>query len=130
MLDHVSKEQVELPPTTENSTGVFYLPHHAVKKERCGKIKWRIVFDETSREGNGPSLNDVLGMGPNLLPEVLTTLLRFRRHPVAIIGDILQAFLQLSLDRTDRDLTRFLWYRISEDDKGHRYTTNEVLTYR
>jgi len=32
------KEQVELAPTTENSTGVFYLPHHAVKKERRGKI--------------------------------------------------------------------------------------------
>ena len=107
MLDHVSKEQVELPPTTENSTGVFYLPHHAVKKERCGKIKWRIVFDETSREGNGPSLNDVLGMGPNLLPEDLATLLRFRGYRVAIIVDI-QALLQLSLDRTDRDLTRLL----------------------
>jgi hypothetical protein len=30
MLDHLVKEQLELAPTTENSTGVFYLPHHAV----------------------------------------------------------------------------------------------------
>jgi len=35
-LDQLVKEQVELAPTTENSTGVFYLPHHAVK-ERRGK---------------------------------------------------------------------------------------------
>ena len=117
MLDHVRKEQVELAPTTENSTGVFYLPHHAVKKERRRKIKWRIVFDASSSEGNSPSLNDVLGMGPNLIPEVLETLLRFRGHPMAIIGDIQQAFLQLSLDGTDRDLTR---YRNSEDAKGNR----------
>ena len=69
-------------------------------------------------------------MGPNLLPEELATVLHFRGNPVAIIGDIQQALLQLSLDRTDRDLTRFLWYRNSEDDKGNRYITNEVVTYR
>jgi hypothetical protein len=130
MLDHVVKEQVELAPTTENSTGVFYLPHHAVKKVRRGKVKWRIVFDASSSDYNSPSLNDVLEMGPNLLPEVLAILLRFRGHPVALIGDIQQAFLQLSLDRKDRDLTRFLWYRISKDDKGNHYTTHEVVTYR
>jgi hypothetical protein len=55
MLDHVVKQQVEPVPTTEESTGVFYLPHHAVKKEGCGKIKWRIVFDASSSEGNIPS---------------------------------------------------------------------------
>jgi len=53
-------------------------------------------------------LNDVLEMGPKLLPEVLATLLRFRGHPVAVICDIQQAFLQLSLDRKDRDLISFL----------------------
>jgi hypothetical protein len=64
--DHVVK-QVEIAPTTENSTGVFYLPHHVAKKERRGKIKWRIAFDASSSEGHRPSLNDVLEMGPNLL---------------------------------------------------------------
>ena len=117
------KEQVEPAPTSENSSGIFYLPHHAVKKERRGKIKWRIVFDASSSEDNSPSLNDVLEISPNLLPEGLATLLRFRGHLVAVIGDIQQAFLQLSLDR-------FLWYRISKNDKGNPYTTNEVVTYR
>jgi hypothetical protein len=60
MLDHVVRQQVELAPTTEESTGVFYLPHHAVKKESRGKIKWTIVFDASSSEGNNPSLNGVL----------------------------------------------------------------------
>lgn len=121
---------MELAPTTENSTGVFYLTHHAVKKQRRRKIKWRIVFVSSSQEGNSLSLNDVLGMGPNLLPEVLATLLRFHGHLVAIICDIQQAFLQLSLDRKDSDLTSFLWYKNSEDDKDNRYTTNELVTCR
>ena len=75
-------------------------------------------------------LNDVLEMGPNLIPEVLANLLRFHGHPAAVIGDMQQAFLQLSLDLKDRDLTNFLWYRISKDDIGKRYTTNEGVTYR
>jgi len=69
-------------------------------------------------------------MGANLLPEVLATLLRFRQRPVAIVGDIQQAFLQLSLVKEDKDLTSFFWYNISQDDKGNHYTTQEVVSYR
>jgi hypothetical protein len=130
MLDHVVKQYLELEPTMEKSTGVFYLPHHLVKNERRGKLKWRNVFDASSSEVNSPSLIDVLGIGPNLLPEVLAALLRFRLLPVAIIGHTQQAFLQLSLDRKDRNLTSFLRYRISQHDKGDYYTTNEVVEYR
>jgi hypothetical protein len=36
----------------------------------------------------------------------------------------------LLLDEADRDLTRFLWYKISQDDKGNYYTTDEVATFR
>jgi len=108
MLHCAVKLQVELAPTTEESSGMFYLPHNAVKNERRGKVKWRIVFDTSSSEGDRPSLNDALEMGPNLIRDVLATLLRFREQPVAIIGDIQQAFLQLSLERKDRYLTSFL----------------------
>jgi hypothetical protein len=130
MLDHVVRQHVELEPTMAKSTGVFYLPHHLVKKERRGKLKWRIVFVVSSSEVNSPTYIDVLEMGPNLLPEALAALLQIRRYPVAIIGHIQQAFLQLSLDRKDRNVTSFLSYRISQDYKGGYYTTNEVVEYR
>jgi len=121
------KEQVELAPTTKNSTELFYLPHHVVKKECRGKIKWRIVFDVSFSEDNNPSLNDVLEMGPNIFPEVLTILLRIRGQPV---GNKCRhpTSSPLTLDRKDRDPTRFVWYRISQYDKGNRYTTNEMVT--
>ena len=57
-------------------------------------------------------------------------LLRFRVHHTAIISDITQAFLQLALDEKERDLTRFFWYRITQDTGGHYHTTDEVMTYR
>jgi hypothetical protein len=109
---------------------MYYLPHYAVKREKCGDAKWKIVFDGSSHGDHAPPLNDALEMGPNLLPEILATLFRFRLYPVGIIGDISQAFLQLSLDKNDRDLTRFLWYHVTADDEGNYDTTGDVMTYR
>ena len=70
-----------------------------------------------------------LKMGPSLLPEIFATLLRFRLNPMAIVGEIQQAFLQLQLDE-DRDLTRFFWYRVTRNDGGNYSTTDEVIYYR
>jgi len=112
MLDYIQCGQVEpVGPSEEQDT--FYLPHHAVSKGKRGDTKWRIVFDASSHEKGAPSLNDTLEMGPNLLPEILAILLRFRFNPVAFVGDIHPAFLQLRLDEKDRDLTRFFWYRVT-----------------
>jgi len=41
-----------------------------------------------------------------------------------------QAFLQLSLNRRDRDLTRFFWYRIIKDEDENYDTTRKIKTYR
>jgi len=88
MLDYIRKEQVEIATSGEETTDEFYLPHHALKREKRGEEKWTIVFDGSSHEDNAQSLNDALEVGPNLLPEILATLLRFRLYPVGIIGDI------------------------------------------
>jgi hypothetical protein len=97
MLDYIKKGQVEIVPSEEGTVDKFYLPHHAVKKEKRGETGWKIVFDGSSHEHHVTSLSEALEMGPNLLPEILSTLLRFRLYPVGIIGDIGQAFLQPSL---------------------------------
>ena len=101
-----------------------------MKKERLWNIKWRIVFDASSIEGNSHFLHDVLEMGLKVFPEVLATLLRFRGNPVSVIGDIKQAYIQLSLDPRDRDLTSSFRHRIFKDDKGNRYSIHAVVTYR
>jgi hypothetical protein len=130
MLDYIIKEQVEVAPPDGTSEHVFYLPHHAVKKKKNNTTKWRIVFDASSHERGFPSLNDALEMGPNLLPEILATLLRFRLHRKAVVCDGSQAFLQLSLHENDRNLTRFFWYRLERDHDGHHHTTSDVIVYR
>ena len=57
---------MEAAPAENPTNTVFYLPHQAAKKEKYGKIKWRIVFDASSHESNAHSLNEVLEMGPNI----------------------------------------------------------------
>lgn len=37
-------------------------------------------------------------------------LLRFRDHEIAVLADIRKAFLQIEINKKDRDLFRFLWY--------------------
>lgn len=96
IVDYVAKEQVEVA-TLEDSTTVFYLPLRAVKKVKIGRTNWRIVLHASSHESSEPSLNDVLEMGPKLLPEILAILLRFIVHNSAIVGDVRPAFLQLVL---------------------------------
>ena len=129
MLDYITKGHVELAPSHE-SADTFYLPHHIVKKEKRGSTKWRIVFDGSSHEANAPSLNDILEMGPNLLPEMIAVLMRFRLHPFAVITDITQAFLQLVVHPNDRDLTRFFWYHLTDNGTSEPITTRKRAIYR
>jgi hypothetical protein len=68
-------------------------------------------------------------MGPKLLPEIFATLFRFRLNPVAIVGDIHQALLQLQVDEKDKELTSFIWYRVLRDDGGNNNTTEDVMCY-
>jgi hypothetical protein len=107
MLDYIQCGQVEIVDPDKEREGTFCLPHHAVSKGKRGDTKWRILFDASSHEKGAPSLNETLEMGPNLLPEIVATLLRFRLHSVAIVRDIHQAILQLQPDKNDRDSTRF-----------------------
>jgi hypothetical protein len=48
MIDYIEKEHVETVTSEESMNDTFYLPHHAIKKQRRGAVKWRIVFDASS----------------------------------------------------------------------------------
>ncbi len=94
---------------TENSNAKYYLPHHSVIREDKATTKLRVVFNASSHEDGSPSLNDCLLTRPNLNPDLLTILVRFRLHPVAFMADITKAFPQISIADKDRDVLRFLW---------------------
>ena len=44
----------------------------------------------------------------------VNVLLRFRRYPVAIVGDISEIYLQVKIKEKNRSMFRFLWRYLDE----------------
>ena len=78
----------------------WFLPHHSVFK-RSNPEKCRVVFD-CAAQYKGVSLNDVILQGPNFLNNLSGVLIRFRKEPVAVVGDIKLMFHQCFVLEGDR----------------------------
>ena len=93
----------------------FYIPHKAVVRETAEITKLRIVYDASAK-----AHEKALDTGPPLQNQLWNVLVRGRFHPVAIAGDLKQAFLQVRIREEDRDALRFQWL---EDLKSKRVET-------
>ena len=103
---------VEPVPQKPDGERVSYIPHHPIIRKDAETTKLRIVYDASAKSRKyNHSLNDCLHIGPSLLPLMYDILLRFRLYPVILLGDIQKAFLQIEVDRRDRDSMRFLWFK-------------------
>ena len=101
----------------------FYMPHREVLRENAESTKLRIVYDASSRPTKEcPSLNDCLEPGPPLQNLLWNVLIRNRFKPIALCGDIQQAFLQIKVRDLDRDALRFLWVNQQRQIEEFRFT--------
>eukprot|EP00111_Clytia_hemisphaerica_P012697 TCONS_00037364-protein len=101
-----SKHVIETAPDETLTGKTHYLPHRPVVDERRSTTKVRMVYDASSKEKGCVSLNQILEIGPNLATnrtKLFDTLLKFRTHNVAFVGDIEKAFLQIELCAEQRD---------------------------
>ena len=67
---------------------------------------------------NYPSLNDCLEVGPPLINNLCSILIRFRIHKYGVVTDIEKAFLYVKLHNDDQDFTRFLWLSNPQDSES------------
>src|SRR6266446_3459006 len=93
----------------------YFLPIFVVLRPDKTSTKVRVVCDGRAKFNN-KSLNDAILPGPKLMNDLPVVMLRFRRNPKAIIGDIKQMFLRISLAKIDRKYHRFLHRDNPEDD--------------
>ena len=63
------------------------------------KGKIQSVFDGSAKTRTSLSLNECLESGPNLNPDIMSVLLRFRTNEIAWMTDIKQAFLNIELTK-------------------------------
>ena len=92
----------KVSPKDSKPDEVWYLPHFPIVKPNRITTKTRIVFDASAKFEN-ISLNDVVYQGPKLQNDLSAILIRFRRDPIAIMCDIAEMYLQISL----REVTGF-----------------------
>ena len=71
--------------------------------------RFRIVYDGTCKSDKGLSLNDVQLIGERLQDELVTLMMRFRCHAVAISADIRKMYLQVRVNPEQWDLQRVFW---------------------
>eukprot|EP00795_Rhopilema_esculentum_P006549 gene6549-12041_t len=91
----------------------WYLPHFPVLRPDKATTKVRIVFDGSAKY-NGMSVNDVIHQGPKLQQDLVKVLLRFRKHPVALVCDIAEMYLQIGIHPDDRQYQRILWRNMDQ----------------
>ena len=91
-------EKVLFDEVPENPSPIHYLQHRPVLRENKETTKIRTVFD-ASCSLDGPSLNDCLYSGPNLLSKTFDILLRFRFNFIAILADIQKLFLNVEISK-------------------------------
>lgn len=101
-------EEVNLQEESVNGQ-VHFLPHHAVVRRDKSTTKVRVVYDASARS-TGCSLNECLHKGPKFDQKILDILIRFRTHKIALTADVEKAFLMVSVQESDRDVLRFLWF--------------------
>ena len=84
------------------------------KKDRITTTT-RVVFDASSRNSDGKSLNEQLLKGPKKQIDLQALLLKFRMKRVILIADISRMFYNIEINEDYRDYYRLLW-NFEEDD--------------
>ena len=116
MKDILDRGHAEIAPPLEHGTECWYLPifgiYHPRKKDQL-----RAVFDSSAKY-EGICLNSVLLTGPDLTNNLLGILMRFRKEPVAIIGDVQKMFYSFYVQESHRDFLRFLWYKDNDPSQN------------
>lgn len=93
----------------------YFLPHHGILKQSNSVAKLRTVFNGSAKALNNCSINDYLHSGPNLLPDLTSLILRWRKYEFVFVTDIQQMFRQILIHPCDQVFQCILW-RFNSDE--------------
>ena len=125
--DAIVKEQLELGIIEEalekpDGKRLFYMPHRPVIREGAVSTKIRMVFDASAKlSPEEYSINKCMSPGPPTQPHLWGILIRSRMAPLCMVSDVEKAFLQIELDKGDRDTFRFIYKPRNSPEKHNRF---------
>jgi len=98
--EYLRKGYIRCIPENEMKDVKWWLPHFPIVKKEKETTKVRIVFDAAAKT-QGTCLNDLLEAGPKLQNDLLEVLLKFRKYSIALVSDIQEMYLQISISEHD-----------------------------
>ncbi len=99
-IDQRIMEKVKSP--TDSAKKELFIPDKLVVRETAESSKVRIVYDASAKASDkAPSLHDCLETGPPLQNHLWSVLTRNRFYPIAVAGDLRQAFPQVQVREED-----------------------------
>ncbi|XP_015118402.1 uncharacterized protein LOC107042045 [Diachasma alloeum] len=104
------------PITVEPNKKPIYLSHHAVLRTDSTTSPLKVVFNASSKTTNGTTLNDHMYVRPQILPELLDIILRWRMHVVALRADAEKMFRQILVTPEQTHLQRILWQQPNKNE--------------
>ena len=99
--------------------GSFRISLIVVRPEKATS-KVRVVFDGSAQQ-NGKCLNSESLPGPKLQIEIVDVLVKFRKEPFALAGDVSQTYHQIFFRPVVRQLHRFLYRILLTGDSPRLY---------
>lgn len=119
--DAINQGHMEFVETVP--VNAHFIPHHAVFKDST-TTKLRTVYNASQKTSNGLTLNEQLAVGKIEQPEIFALMLNWRKHKIAIIGDLEKMYKQIKLNENQQHLQMILWRENSNEPiKAYKLTT-------
>lgn len=103
----------------------FYLPHHFVIKSSSSTTPLRVVFHASYKAKDQLSLNDCFCVGATVQPDLVTQLLRSRKHKVYMRCDVQKMYRQIRIPTEQQNLQKIFW-RNSKSEPVRTYRLKTV----
>ena len=88
----------------------FCLPARPIFKDTSASTPIRVVLDGSAKcRSTGKSLNDLLHIGPNLLPDICQLMLGFRQSRFVFVLDLSKMFWRIRISDKDQPFLRYVW---------------------
>ena len=109
---------------TSSTEERYYLPYHVVFNSSSSTTGTGVVFDGSCRSSNGLSLNVTLLVGPTILKDLYSIVLRFRTNKIAFTADIAKMYRQVRINEDDRKLQRIVCSKSADEpSRTHKLST-------
>ncbi|CAK1594261.1 unnamed protein product [Parnassius mnemosyne] len=93
-----------------------YLPHHAVVRKDKTTTKVRVVFNASSKNNYGVSLNETLMIGPTLQADLRHLVMRWRIDPIVLVADVIKMYRQVRVAEDNTKFQRIVWRENPESE--------------